>query len=288
MTKRRLPKKIIALIVCGSIIFAIGVVALGFYFHFLSAHRLKVIKPGYAREEIAAVLDKDELSEDDYALLYRQTGLTKIGIDRAREHGEYGKSRVLKIQKDVFDEHEVVHDLFAPYVCQDDIKDSVTNIYLEPGDIIVTSSTHIAGFRIGHAGLVCDSLNGGANGRILQASQIGSTSDFGDFSDFSSRINFMILRPNPELIDAQTVADVCEFAKTELTGLSYFPAAGVLSKKSNVKKTQCAHIVWYAYNKFGYDLDSNGGAVVTPKNLADSEYLEVVQVFGFDFGKLWK
>ena len=46
--------------------------------------------------------------------------------------------------------------------------------------------------------------------------------------------------------------------------------------------------MWYAYNAFGVDLDSNGGLVVTPRNIANSPLVEVVQVFGIDPVKLWK
>ena len=45
--------------------------------------------------------------------------------------------------------------------------------------------------------------------------------------------------------------------------------------------------VWYAYKKFGIDLDSTGGAVVKPRDIANSNQGEVVQAFGFDLDKLW-
>lgn len=289
MHKRgKLPKRIIALIVCGCIIFSIGVIALGFYIHFLCAHSLKCIPPKAERVDISAVLDKEVLSQEDYSLLYSQTGLTKVGIDRAREKGDAGKRRILAIQDDVYKQYGIIHDTIAPYACQDDIDGDVTNIYLEKGDIIVTSSTHIAGFRIGHSGLVTDVSSNGISASILQASVIGETSDFGSFADFSSRINFIILRPKPELISKGDVENICTFAKENLTGLTYFPAAGVLSAKENYSLTQCSHLIWSAYNHFGFDLDSNGGMVVTPKNLSHSAYLEPVQVFGFDYDKLWE
>ena len=45
--------------------------------------------------------------------------------------------------------------------------------------------------------------------------------------------------------------------------------------------------MWQAYFNFGYDLDSNGGAIVVPKDIATSPLLEVVQVYGFDPDRLW-
>ena len=65
---------------------------------------------------------------------------------------------------------------------------------------------------------------------------------------------------------------------------------GILSFQYNedsFTRTQCAHLVWYAYRHFGVDLDSNGGLVVTPPEMANSPYVEVVQIYGFDPVKLW-
>ena len=45
--------------------------------------------------------------------------------------------------------------------------------------------------------------------------------------------------------------------------------------------------MWYAFKHFGIDIDSNGGAVVLPKDIANSDELELVQNFGFDPDKLW-
>jgi len=98
----------------------------------------------------------------------------------------------------------------------------------------------------------------------------------------------MILRPNPELISASTVKNIVDFAAKNLTGIPYEGFAGVLTDKNEIKKTQCAHIVWYAFKQFGIDLDSNGGLLVTPYDICNSEHLELVQVFGFDKDKLWK
>ena len=81
-----------------------------------------------------------------------------------------------------------------------------------------------------------------------------------------------------------------EFAYNNLLGIPYRLATGILSKKYNpdkLKGTQCAHLVWYAYKKFGVDLDSNGGAIVKPQDMALSDKVEVVQAFGFYLDKLW-
>ena len=79
-------------------------------------------------------------------------------------------------------------------------------------------------------------------------------------------------------------------AKEELVGIPYSIAAGVLSPKyaEQLQSTQCAHIVWYAYQKYAnIDLDANGGWVVTPQDIFLSDQVEVVQYYGFDPDKLW-
>lgn len=54
--------------------------------------------PDYEKADITALLNKDKLSRDDYDLLYRQTGLTEIGIERElkREKKESAKSKKFK------------------------------------------------------------------------------------------------------------------------------------------------------------------------------------------------
>lgn len=283
---RKLSKKIIALIVVGCILGCIAITALGMWIAFKEADKIECWSPDYDMIDISGLLNKSELSDEDYEVLYRQTGLTKIGIDRCLGRGVAGKNRILAVQRDYFGEYVVVNDLFAPYICTDFITDKngtevyITSSYLENGDILVTSSTHLSGWRFGHAGLVTK----GSTNEVLQASAYGSTSALETVYDFTSRVNFMIFSPDFE----QSLKDeVAEFARENLIGMNYDVTAGVLSNKNKVQRTQCAHIVWYAYNQFGIDLDSDGGLVVTPRNLALSPYLRLVQVFGFDPDKLW-
>ncbi len=276
---RRLPKKIIALITAGAIVLLLAFICIGMQIAFVKADKIKCWRPEYERTDIGAILDKPELTAFDYAELYRQTGLTKLGVDRTLK--TYGKDRVLRIQDDFFTEHEVKNDFFAPFVCTDFIDEHITYAALENGDIIVTSSTHLSGWRMGHAGLVTEA----ATQSVLQASAIGSSSAIGSIRDFTDRVNFMIFSP---VADEETKAQVVDYAVNNLTGIVYDPTAGVFSKKNSLTKTQCAHLVWYAYNYFGMDLDSNGRLVVTPRDLANSPQMQLVQVFGFNPFTLWR
>ncbi len=48
------------------------------------------------------------------------------------------------------------------------------------------------------------------------------------------------------------------------------------------KGTQCAHLIWSCYRALGYDLDSDGGRIVTPRDLMESPLLQVVQIYGIN------
>ena len=192
---------------------------------------------------IESLLRKRTLSEEDYALLYRQTGLTKIGIDRALAHGEGGIVRILSVQACRFTKYEVEHDVFAPLMCTDYLADGKLSVagFLEDGDILITSSTHFSAFRMGHAGIVTDA----ERGEVLQATAYGQTSRIGTVGDFTNRMNFMILRPKA---DAATRKAVAKYARENLHGIPYHAFAGILTGKNTVAVgTQCAHLVWYAY-----------------------------------------
>ena len=44
----------------------------------------------------------------------------------------------------------------------------------------------------------------------------------------------------------------------------------------------CSYLIWYAWNRFGYDLDSDGGRLVTCDDILNSPLVEIVQVYGLD------
>ncbi|MDE7083476.1 MAG: hypothetical protein K2O89_07235 [Clostridia bacterium] len=282
-TRKKLSKRIIALIVCGVFILCLAIIAFGLQIAFWVSDGIRCIQPDYEMIDLDGYLD-GEITDEDYEVLYRQTGLTKIGIDRALEKGETGKKLIKKIQADFFEPHTVMNGQVAPYACTDYIETHISNIYLEDGDIIVTSSTHISSVRIGHAGLVTN----GSLEKVLQANAYGTYSRIGNIWDFTDRVNFLILRPDPEKISSGVVKNVVEYAQSSLVGIPYEGLAGVVTNKNNIERTQCAHIIWYAYKQFGIDLDSNGGSMVVPYDLANSAYLQPVQVFGFDLDELWR
>lgn len=236
--------------------------------------------PDYERQELMPILSKDVLTDEDYEILYRQTGLTKLGIDGFMQQNRPDK--IIQIQTYFFKEQTVYVDHFNPFTYTEEIRDMIPMAQLKEGDILVTSTTRVSWLRYGHSALVVD----GEGMTVVESISPGSSSTFNSATDFARLANFMVLRPK---VDEETKAQIVEFAKTEIVGLPYRFTLGIFYKKfpETLRVSQCAHLVWYAYKKFGYDLDSTGGGVVKPQDMVRSEQVEVVQVYGFDLDDLW-
>ena len=238
--------------------------------------------PEYEMLDISQILQKTTLTSEDYEILYAQTGLTKLGIDDLLLLDD-GVEQILYIQECFFKDYQITDDNFAIFSHFYEIKGIYPLAPLKNGDIIISASTDFSWWNMGHCAMVVNA----------EDCEIIEINGFGDFSEetyvfsISKRGNYMILRPN---IDEATVNDIVEYTKSELLDLPYDATIGVLSRKYNeeITATQCAHIFWYAFYKFGYDIDSNGGTVVTPQNVSNSQYFDLVQVQGFDPYELWK
>lgn len=237
-------------------------------------------QPNYEKLDISELVYKQELTDEDYETLYRQTGFTRLGIDDLRERNRH--SRILEMQKFLFEDHEMSADHFAPFTYIEEIDAYAPMAELKDGDIIVSATTRVSWWRYGHAALVTD----GAAGRIVESLSPGVNSAMSNAITFADFANFIILRPKA---DEELKAQVVEYAEESLIDLPYRMTTGIFSRKKveTLKATQCAHLVWHAYYKFGIDLDSNGGAIVKPQDIALSEHVEVVQAFGFDLDQLW-
>jgi hypothetical protein len=236
--------------------------------------------PDYDKIDITPILSKDTLTDEDYALLYAQTGLTRLGIDAMLDEGDITK--IVEVQESFFKEYEYRDLNFAPFCHYYSLKGTVPIVPLQDGDIIISSSTEFSWWSIGHCAMVVDAKNG----ITVEAIGVGDDSTYGYVSALSRRPTLIVLRPK---LEKEEISKIVEYVDSELLGITYDPTVGVLSRKYNeeIGATQCAHIFWYAFYKHGYDIDSNGGAVVTPKDIANSEYFEVVQVSGFNPQTLW-
>lgn len=254
-------------------------------------------EPDYPMEDITGYLYKSELTEADYDTLFCQTGLSQIAIDALRK--EQREEEILAVQERFFRKvptecernflvfHEVLKAEEAPGKRVRRADDVTTALpALEDGDILITFSSHFLGWRNGHAALVVDA----ENGLTLEALTMGRDSAILSLKGWLDRPSFVVLRLTG--VSEEDRAVVADYAERNLKKLPYRLTAGiwgrdeVLSNQSFRKEaealggTQCAHLIWYAYHRFGYDLDSDGGVLVTPRDLYDSPLLEIVQVYG--------
>ncbi len=242
--------------------------------------------PPYAREDISALLAKDVWSEEDYAYLYKQTGLGKAPLDELKSTPE----RILEFQDALFFQPQIAHidaAITTPHEVTVGYRAPIAP--LQAGDVLITSSCHTYGWRNGHAALVTDATNFAyGDEHVMQSIAPGYVTSYENSDWFRASPNFLVLRLKD--VNQEKRAEIGAFAEENLMGIPYSLTVGVLSKKdqgATPKSTHCGHFVWQAYKIFGYDIDSNGGAVVTPQDIANSPLFEVVQVYGFDPEKLW-
>lgn len=161
-------------------------------------------------------------------------------------------------------------------------EDAVPLFDLQPGDIILTLSTHSLGWRHGHAGLILDSET------VLECTTLGQNSTIVNVEHWNTYSNYAVLRVKGVTEELQQ--EVAAYAKENLCDVPYHLSAGFIGAKApEIEEKQfglqCAYLVWYAWNHFGYDLDSDGGRLVTASDLLNSELLEVVQSYGMETEK---
>ena len=150
---------------------------------------------------------------------------------------------------------------------------------LQPGDILLTLSTHSLGWRHGHAALVID------EDTTLECALLGTDSCYGDTVYWRGLSQYCVLRVKD--VTPQLQQDVVTYACEELCGVPYHLTAGFIGSKAPEPDSayfglQCSYLVWYAWNHFGYDLDGDGGRLVTSTDILQSDLLEVVQVWGME------
>ncbi len=245
----------------------------------LVAATWKSWEPSYDQIDILPILEKDILSDDDYEILFRQTGLTRIGIDDFLANDDIGE--ILRIQNYFFEEPKYFCDIF--HICVG-MFEKYTGRYptaiLKDGDIIVSPATYISFIELSHAAIVVNATGG----YIAEAYGYGTNLSTCTVSSFFVYPAFVILRPKAGEEIGSAAAD---YVKENMLGTPYDLLTGIFEEKAPdpLKTTHCSHLPWYAYYKQGVDIDSNGGKIVTPNDILYSDELEVVQVFGMDINK---
>ncbi len=247
------------------------------------------VVPSYAMSDLAPLIEKEVWTDEDYETIYRQTGLTRAGADTVP------REKLPEFQYALFYDGKIFHDDPDEITPHDTLSDPSGGgfiapiVPLEAGDILITSTTHLFGWRLGHAALVLNSA-----GTLLQSTVIGADSDItGNAAGWFRRsANFMVLRLKDA--DAETRAAIADAAAQSLTGIPYNVFVGFFTPKDQCKDgrkptaTHCAHLVWQSFMNAGYDIDSTGGPLVVPRDISRSPLLEVLQVYGFDLDERWK
>jgi uncharacterized protein YycO len=240
-----------------------------------------------------------DLSEAEHKEIFYQTGLGKPAVEALMKQCENRPGEVLELlnayQKDFFADVAVSSRKFGiitfEEILVDDEGKTISGfrlVPLEDGDIFISTSTHSLGWRHGHAAIVTDA----AKGKTMEAVLIGYDSLTQNADKWRKYPSFMLLRMKAgDVPDSEDAADqAAKFARDRMEGLPYGLLTGIPEKApepDKIDRTQCAHIVWYPYMQAGYDLDSDGGWLVTPQDIAACGHLEIVQIYGMDPNKVW-
>lgn len=266
--------------------------------------------PDYPMEDISDYITKKTLSPEEYEFLFRQTGVTRPGIDALKNENKMNE--LLPVQRRFFQKVEVECErnflLFREVLKEPELEierklvssgqwtnsrgENAEHLrqrnvekeelegnnrfipILEDGDILITFNSHFLGWRNGHAALVVNA----EEGLTLEAITLGEDSAIMSVASWAKRPSFTVLRLAGA--DKASRKQIAEYAVDTLNNLPYRLTAGLWKEKGELVGTHCAHLIWYAYQQFGYNLDSDGGMLVTPKDIYDSPLLEVIQVYG--------
>lgn len=236
------------------------------------AHRTEPFVPDYPRIPLSET--------SDYDTLFLQTGLGRSAVDKLIDAGNF--DAISNAQDAFFAPPDTdCTPLLGWFTREDRLVggSSTPPLDLQPGDILLTLSTHSAGWRHGHAGLVIDSET------TLESLVLGTDSTLTGVSHWSKYSNYAVLRPKDVTPELQQ--QVAQFALSSLHGVPYRLLSGFLGPKAPDPDApqfglHCSYLVWYAWNHFGYDLDSDGGRLVSTCDLLHSDQLEIVQLYGMD------
>lgn len=241
--------------------------------------------------DLKSVAEKRVLQDDDYDLIFAQTGLGRPAVEalRKNESDFYSELVVFQTQKMSRSMYQRCY-LFFPTTTADVLRDEAghnRDLILPPlqkGDILITKSTKTLMYRHGHAALITDA----EDGKTIEAMMLGTASDYTYVDNWKSYRTLMVLRPKA---NEEQINDAVSFAERKLLQVPYRLLAGVFGKdqseRENVTSTHCSHLVWQAYKAAGIDLDADGGWFVSPCDISKSQEVEVVFSYGFDDENKW-
>ncbi|MGN1304204.1 MAG: hypothetical protein ACI4YB_04120 [Oscillospiraceae bacterium] len=214
------------------------------------------------------------LTESELELVFEQTGLGRAAVMKLTD-----LEKLDFYQDNYYSEVEYERFANSPFSSEEYVEAPTATLdFIEKGDILITHSSRVFSWRNGHAAIVIDA----DEGKTLEAVVIGQDTCIQDIEKWRHYPNFLVLRLKDA--DEQLRSDIADTALELLCDKPYRLLTGVFSKKypdrENIAGTQCAHLVWLACAYHGFDIDSDGGLIVTPKDISESDLLEVVQSYG--------
>ena len=229
--------------------------------------------------------DKVELTEEsDYETIFLQTGLGQSAVEKLVR--QKGFQAVIDAQTAFFNPPEAQCQELIGWITREDLYNDMTSggvkrqlVDLQPGDILISLSTHTIGWHHGHAAIVLDQYT------LIESAVLGADSQIASIADWCAYSNYAVLRIKDVTPEQQQ--EVVEYCRENLAGIPYSLLSGIFGDKAPSPDSegfglQCSYLAWYAWYQFGYDLDSDGGRIVTPYDLLHSDQVEIVQIYGMD------
>lgn len=245
---------------------------------------------------------KNNERQNNLHILSQQTGVNKHVLANLLNQGK--QEQILALQEMYFAPIQIESVKTTPLtICEfivDGNGDRAKGMQLadiQDGDILITKNSRFLGWRNGHAGLVVDAKKG----LVLEAVMLGTDTTLCRLDAWERYPSYLVLRLKEEWYEKDKIAQMVTYAKEYMVDVPYHLLAGIRErwkeqyhKKDKSQKgqasqmvdavlsgTHCAHLVWYAYWLMGIDLDSDGGVLVTPYDIQNSPYLEVIQTYGY-------
>lgn len=251
--------------------------------------------PDYEKNDMLKYRKQTTFSQEDYNNILKQTGLGRAAVDSLKHRPDF-TDVLIRFQSNMF---RPVKYAQAGYFFTTRRQYAIDNsgneipVYefapVKNGYVLVTKSSQTLGVRNGHAALVVDA----ANGSILEAGPVGMTSHISDISVWRTYPTMIMLKLKDEIIQKNTslIRNLINDALNNLTDIPYKITPGILSQKKNIPDkipaSNCSHLIWAAFMRQGIDIDSDGGPIVTPRDIARSNLFEIVQIYGVNPNCIW-
>ncbi len=219
-------------------------------------------------------------------IIFEQTGIGKPLVDELKNTTNFIED-LLKFQQNYYKPQNIITTAMTPLTNWNIALNNNNQMTMpfeiatyKNGYIFLSKSTATFNWQHGHAGIVVDALHG----KILESMQPNTLTSLQNIDRWQYYPTFKMLRPK-DLSQLQ-LDEIAQSAAQNLKNIPY----NIFAQKSTLTtppSTQCALLVWQAYAQFGIDIDNNGGLFVVPSDIAKSDALETLQIFGFDHRSAW-